>query len=357
MINDILDYTQISNGKLRLDFEYFSVLDAVKDVSKIIKFQAKKKGLAFKIESQLDPSSKRDTMIRSDQNRLKQVLLNLLGNALKFTQSGEIAIILSKRLNFIGLEKFENIRIEVKDTGSGIKKDDIPRLFKIFGKIEENNQKKVNMNGVGLGLAISQSLVKMLNDNIPGAEIQVESVHGVGSKFYFELFSRENEDIYLEKEIKTNSVKAFPEKFSKTFTVKKLDEYSDLKNKILVVDDDQINILVASSYLKEFKQFEFNVCYNGKEALEKFKEQYRKGNLSKLILMDCNMPVMDGFEATKRIRKFINKYNLPKVTIVAVTANVSTSDFEYCFKAGMDEYLSKPYTKIDLKNVLDKYNL
>ena len=178
MINDILDLTQITNGKLRLNIINFNVADCIKDLSKLIKFQAKRKGLQFEFHNKLDPKRQ---MINSDPNRLKQIILNLLGNALKFTEKGAVTIVLEKALQ-------GEVTNSVKDSGCGIKKEDIPRLFNLFGKLESKESLKVNQAGIGLGLAISQSLTKLLNMNRPGAEITVQSEFGKGSVFAFDLY-------------------------------------------------------------------------------------------------------------------------------------------------------------------------
>jgi signal transduction histidine kinase len=177
VINDILDYSQISNGKIRLNCESFSIWETMKDVTKLIKFQAKEKGLDFKLENHIEvKEEKRQYLVDSDPNRLKQVLLNLLGNALKFTSQGSIRVILESEP--------DRYIIKVIDTGMGIKEEDQKKLFKLFGKLEDEKSMEVNKSGVGLGLAISQSLVKILNNNHEDAEIKVISEINKGSCFY-----------------------------------------------------------------------------------------------------------------------------------------------------------------------------
>jgi CheY-like chemotaxis protein len=357
MINDILDFSQISNGSLRLNYEDFSLVNMIKDISKLIKFQAKNKGLKFIFRNNIEPIDQIARII-SDQNRLKQVILNLLGNALKFTQSGLIEISVSKAK---GNEK--KFLIEVRDTGCGIADEDKPKLFQLFGKLEKPDQIQNNPTGVGLGLAISQNLVRLMNNNVPDEEIKVVSEVGSGSCFYFNIISQETFDGRNSLEIP--SERSFDEnnlEFSKfgdpngDSVNQSVEKSKDKKvTKILVVDDDQINIMVMNTYLKSFDSFKFDCVFNGKQALEKLEAQAANRFFYDLIIMDCNMPVMDGFQATRRIRKMVNDGILPDITIIASTANTSPTDYEQCFLAGMNDYISKPFSKDDLKSILSKW--
>ena len=359
MINDFLDVSQISNGSLRLNYEEFSLVNMIKDVSKLIKFQAKNKGLKFIFSNNIDPSDPLGKII-SDQNRLKQVILNLLGNALKFTQSGSIKITVSKAKGAGDDEK--KYLIEVEDTGNGIAPEDKSKLFQLFGKLDNPDHIRNNPTGVGLGLAISQNLVRIMNNHLPEEEIKVTSELGTGSCFYFNIISQGT--IFGECSLEIASEKPFRESYLN------ISKYSDnigriLENsnesfrdikikKILVVDDDQINIMVMNAYLNAFS-CKFDCVFNGKQAIEKIESQAKSQFFYDIIIMDCNMPVMDGFQATRKIRKLVADGILPDITIIASTANTSPKDYESCFLAGMNDYISKHFSKDDLTSILAKW--
>jgi CheY-like chemotaxis protein len=381
MINDILDFSQISNGKLRLNYINFPVGAVVKEVTKLIKFQAKKKGLKFEFVNKLFTSDKStDMTICSDPNRLKQILLNLLGNALKFTSAGFLRITIERISEGI-------VHFQVDDSGCGIKKEDIGKLFRLFGKLETDESMNVNQTGVGLGLAISQSLVRLLNRNMPDSEIKVHSELGKGSSFFFRLISKEKERMHTRNQARLRQEsKIYDDKarlFSEEDLIEEDEEYMIEKSginsasrslnfvgsflgklqengsqvpvhrRILIVDDDQINILVATNYLQQYPNFLFEVAYNGAEAVETVVKTARQKIYFDAILMDCNMPVLDGFEATKRILDLVQKEVIPYVPIIAATANASQNDYENCFKAGMIEYISKPFKRQELFNKLN----
>ena len=381
MINDILDFSQISNGKLRLNHVNFPVGSVVKEVTKLIKFQAKKKGLRFEFINQLFTSDKSaDMTICSDPNRLKQILLNLLGNALKFTSSGYIRITIKRVCEGV-------VHFQVDDSGCGIRKEDLGKLFRLFGKLESDESLTVNQTGVGLGLAISQSLVQLLNKNSPEGVIKVDSEFGKGSSFFFQLISyqkelklvkykankaQESDNIYpsenvFDEENGEDNHDDLKENIEINRTSLSLinggslwAKHSEMKTqtplirRILVVDDDQINILVASNYLIQLRHFVFEVAYNGAEAVTKVEQSANNKDYYDAILMDCNMPIMDGFEATRRILDIVKKKEIPFVPIIAATSNASQNDYENCFKAGMIEYISKPFKRQELFNKLNK---
>ena len=372
MINDILDFSQISNGKLRLSFSYFSLWTVIKDISKLIKFQAKEKGLEFILEKD---SERDDYMIYSDQNRIKQVLLNLLGNALKFTKKGFLKVKIAEKETKKNSKGSENSRntatpvyiVQVQDSGVGIKPADQAKLFKVFGKIDSRENKEINPGGIGLGLAISQSLIRVLNDYRKEAEITVVSELGKGSTFQFLLHSNEIQQTLATTEAKSKRFPSLEEiniirdtivakkKRNISLNISSEARFQNSYVNILVVDDDQINLLVASAYLKGLKGVMFQTAFNGQDALEKIVECSNKLNQFDLILMDCNMPVLDGFAATKLIQKYFRSQRLKEPLIIACTANASEADFNLCFECGMNDYLLKPYTKLELVEKIQTY--
>ncbi len=360
----------------------FNLEDALHDIYKLIKFQAKKKGLEISIENKF--TSKSECMIYSDSNRIKQIILNLLGNSLKFTEKGFIKIILEpiksieegNTISKQGNNLRRSVKVSVQDTGMGIKKEDIPHLFQFFGKLKNSQSQKANQTGVGLGLAISQNLVKILNNYQSEALISVESVYGHGSLFSFIINPFENNLPSNQKAqaTPTRNDTMQLDYTSRTWTedeiiiihppppmkskpqLSKIFAQGKLKKNLLLVDDDQINILVLSKFVGLFEDCSFDVAFNGRDAVELVKQKASAGLFYDLIFMDCNMPVMDGFEASTLILEMNREKIIKDVVIVATTANVSPIDHENCFKCGMLDYLTKPFTKNQLREKIDKYS-
>lgn len=360
----------------------------------MLKFQAKNKGIRLesvnklrknKSETTAESNAKPSTadMIRSDPNRLRQVLLNLVGNALKFTQSGFVRVTVEEVLDSGAMsEEIEQketlacVQFKVEDSGCGIKPEDLPKLFHLFGKLENKESRKVNQTGVGLGLAISQNLVRCLNQNKENEEIKVESKFGAGSKFYFNLHCMAHE----ENQRDINALSEGWEEMSTRLDVvglRKCHEQTmaasipcmkitkigrNSKNKaclrrknVLLVDDDQINILVLSKYFSSFVDCSYDVAFNGLEAVDLIVKKSKNNEFYDVILMDCNMPVMDGFEATRQIKSLINQHLIPKVVVIASTANVSASDRKECYECGMSDVITKPFTRKQVRSKLDEW--
>jgi signal transduction histidine kinase len=401
MINDILDMSMLGRGKLRLNYENVHVKNLIDDCFKLLAVQSAPKGINLIFIDNIKNDANR--IIRTDGNRLRQILTNLIGNATKFTRQGSVTVRISEEVepNFysvfhshvdpqniennsanISLEEFninyneksikQGILIEVIDTGIGIKPEHIASLFKLFGRLsqEDNN---VNKHGVGLGLAISQSLVRSLNGQLPGGEIKVESEEGKGSRFFFPLFITNFESSIINLERRwgnSRHISPFP---NKSFILRRKKQFSSFNDgdpesaflvckkilkKILVVDDDQINLLVANSYLRTFEDYDIilRTAINGSEAVEIVCGDNEAGEPFDIILMDCNMPIMDGFEASRILKKKMSMGLISYAPIVAITANVGLADKEKCLEAGMDEFLSKPYKKIDLLTKIRKFS-
>lgn len=220
-----------------------------------------------------------------------------------------------------------------------------------------------------MGLAISQSLVGVLNNHREGTEIKIDSEPGVGSTFQFLLFScsLENKSTIMISSAKSLSVEAINEVKSSISPNRKLNlegNISEIKTnrasskanlEILIVDDDQINILVLTAFLKGVQGVTFKVANNGCEAVDIFEKNSASGDLINIILMDCNMPGLNGYQATRRIKEIAAARNIEEPWIIACTANASETDFRLCFESGMKDYLSKPFTKKDLVFKLDSY--
>ncbi len=309
IINDILDFSKIEAGKLELENIQFNLSKVINDVKNIIELKAQEKGLTFNIKTQ-----NIDINLVGDPLRLGQILLNLCTNAIKFTEVGKIELSILK----IG-DKF---RFEISDTGIGISQEQIDKLFQPFQQADNTTTRK--FGGTGLGLVICKKLLDLMN-----GEIFIESKIGMGSKFIFEVELKESANVDSKK-IECSSLKS---------------EVLNLAgSRILLVEDNIINQEIILGIL-EFAKLNIDVANNGKDGFEKFNNKFYE-----LILMDIQMPMMDGYEATKLIRE-VDK-NIP---IIALSANAMKSDIEKSINLGMNEHLNKPIEPEKLFEVLLKY--
>ena len=352
LINDILDFSQISYKKLRMNIGRIKILDLISEIYDLMKLQAKQKKINFSREIFLDHRE----IIYSDPIRIKQILLNLLGNAIKYTNEGGSII-----LKVEGLIENDDlsIRFSIIDTGIGIKADEIGKLFVLFGKLKQENP-EINKTGIGFGLTLSQNLAKMLYSG-KDAGISVESEDGKGSTFSFKvnIGKKELEDFSFIEE------KSMPEINEKMLgNIKRYESCGIIEEKlsskhesaksliipkkILVVDDDPVNVMILEKYLQFFKLDYFSAT-NGLEAVNFIENEVIQNNKEiSAILMDCNMPILDGFKATERIIELLKKNKKNHIPIIAITANVSNADVDLCFKSGMIKFLAKPVKRKDL---------
>lgn len=316
IINDILDYSKIEAGKVKFEKINFSLTRIIRGIHKTLAATAEKKNINFQYTIQ---EGIPETYI-GDPVRLSQIILNLAGNAIKFTEAGRVDIRISQ-------SKIENgkatLNFAVEDTGIGIpdKKQKI-----IFDSFSQANSKTTRLyGGTGLGLAITRQLLEM-----QGSKIELTSVEGEGSTFYFQL---------------TLPVGTAMNK--KTVSNRQTQSFSS-DNKVLLVDDNAINVVIAKRFLNKWK-LEVDVATNGQEAVDMVsKTDYG------LVLMDISMPIMDGYEATKIIRNMeADKYQL--LPIVALTASVFDALKYQAIEVGMNDYLSKPFKPQALYNMIEKY--
>ena len=315
IINDILDFSKIDSGKLELDKIKF---DPVKEFSPVINLfsaKANEKGINF-IVSLGDDIPK---VIKTDPLRIKQIIANLLSNSIKFTPEGRNVKI---KIDF----KNDLLNIIVKDGGIGIKKEKFKNIFNSFSQQDTSTTR--NYGGTGLGLTISSRLVELL-----GGKLNVKSIESVGSKFYFSIKVEICDETELPKEQDTNNEESFEK----------------LKCHLLVVEDNKSNQILLKVILKKLN-ITFDIANDGIEAIEAF-----KANQYDLILMDENMPNMNGTEAAKKIIEYEKEYNMVHTPIVALTANALKGDREKFIEAGMDEYLTKPIDKNKLIQILKKF--
>ncbi len=325
IINDILDFSKIESGKLELDIKEYDIVSIVTQVMDLVKYDSNIK----KIELNLNINSNVPKYVFTDSIRLRQILVNLLSNAVKFTQRGEVSLMIEslKKVN----EEEYLLRFAVKDTGIGIEKDYQGKIFSAFSQGDNSTTRR--FGGTGLGLTISNQLLALMD-----SKLQLESEFGKGSKFFFDIVCKASNETIV-KEIET---------FEVTINNDKLDAYGQENFKILIVEDNKINMLLAKTLVKKIlPNGTIYEAINGKEAVDKY--DILKPDL---ILMDVQMPVMNGYEATKEIRKHKKGKHIP---IIALTAGTIVGEREKCLDAGMNDYASKPIVKEVLESMISKW--
>ncbi|MEK4512738.1 hybrid sensor histidine kinase/response regulator [Paenibacillus anaericanus] len=319
VINDILDFTKMESGKMELEESPFDLRLGIQEVFHLFSMDEKRKGLEmlYFIEENIP------TVLYGDMSRLRQVLINLIANAIKFTDQGGVYLVVSSQV-----DEDNNLVLEftVKDTGIGIAHDKIDRLFKPFSQLDSSMTRKYG--GTGLGLAICQTLVHMM-----GGTIRVEPMEEQGATFVFDITVRQYEEV---EETLPTSTQLLPTNISV------------VTERILVVDDHHINQRLMVSMLRKLG-YHCDIAEDGKQAVE----MVQNSEGYDFIFMDLQMPVMDGLEATLRIRE--GEENEEKAKIIAMTANVMDGIKSKCLLTGMDDYISKPIQLSSLKNILGKY--
>ena len=323
IIDDVLDYSKIEAEKIIIENKPFKIEDVINEVRGLFYISVKQKNL--EISYNIDKECSR--VIYGDSVRLRQILANLIGNAIKFTNEGGITVNVKAENIDNNLIQFE---FEVKDTGIGIPKSRQNELFQRFNQLDITYTKKYK--GTGLGLAISKGLVEQM-----GGKIWVESDENVGSKFFFTFMGK------TSCETSENGIVR-----NEGSDVMKFNNISNGNKKILVVEDDQVSRYFISNIIDK-SGFEVVSAINGEEALN----ICRREKLN-LILMDIQMPIMDGISATKLIRQYEEKSRM-HIPIIAMTAYALKGDRERCFEAGMDDYISKPIDLEELNRVIDKW--
>ncbi|TGK95973.1 response regulator [Leptospira brenneri] len=322
IINDILDLSRIESGKFEMEHIHFSIRNLMSETISLFYMKAKAKGIdiEFHVEDGIAES------IAGDSTRLQQVLINLLGNAMKFTEKGKITVTTSL------CENKKNLKISVSDTGIGIPKEKLTSIFESFTQVDSSTTRKYG--GTGLGLTITKKLIQLM-----GGDIYVMSQVGVGSDFIFEIpydgFTKRISGLnqhWLNLELPE------PENFPTC--------------KVLLAEDSEENIFIIKTFFRKYP-IEIVTAYNGRQALENFKSQKFD-----IILMDMQMPEMDGLEATREIRK-IEIANQTTATnaipIIAISANVQKEDISKSFLAGITSYLSKPVRKHEILKLMYFY--
>jgi len=323
LVGDILDLSKIEAGKIAFESLDFDLRRTVEDAAEIWRVQANAKGLAFGIR--IDPET--PALLRGDPNRLRQVLNNLTANAIKFTGRGEVALHVEPASEDGGKV---TVRFAVADTGIGIRPDQAAALFSPFVQADISTTRIYG--GTGLGLAICKQLVELM-----GGQIGIESREGEGSTFWFTAVFERPPEAVLGSSAELASA-SLPKSAGQRIGAR-----DDAR--ILIADDSSTNQTLALAQL-EALGYRAGTAANGAEAVEAL----RQGGYD-LVLMDCEMPLMDGYEATRRIRESGN----PRVPVIAVTAYASPDDRHRCIRVGMDDVLSKPVDLQRLTEVLAKW--
>lgn len=331
IINDILDFSKIESGKMELSYGAYQFSSVLNDVSNMIFFKAKEKDLTFIV----DVDETLPDGLYGDEVRIRQVITNLLNNAVKYTKQGSISLtVRGEKAADQGEDEYVDLRISVKDTGIGIKQEDIDKLFTKFQRVDLNNNSTVE--GTGLGLAITRSLLEMM-----GGNIRVESEYGVGSEFCILL---------PQKIVAKDPIGDFQSRFKENVQNSKAYEetFRAPEAHILIVDDTKMNLKVALGLLKN-TEMQIDTANSGEEALG-----LAKANAYDVILMDQRMPKMDGSECLKQIRRQDGGANLD-TPIICLTADAVVGAKERYLSEGFTDYLTKPVDSRALEQMLMKY--
>lgn len=314
LVNDVLDFSKAESGRMVFETVDFDLVSLLQDHVKSARLGARQKGIQLRLET--DPRI--PSVMRGDPGRLRQVVANLVGNAIKFTNQGAVTVTVT-RMDTGG--EVAELRFEVADTGIGISASAIPQLFQEFVQADVSTTRQYG--GTGLGLSISKQLVEKM-----GGEIQVESALGEGSKFSFTL--KLPIGATLSRGPTPSDSRGLPT--------------GDRSWRILVAEDNQINQIIVVRMLERLGA-QVDIVMNGQEAVD----QIGQKNYD-LILMDCQMPVMDGYDATRKIRSTGRA-----IPIVAMTANALAGDREKALEAGMNDYITKPLDKEIMREVLTRW--
>ena len=319
ILNDILDFSKIESGNVQLELDYFNLSEVIENIAMLFTEEVRRKALTFTI---IEPSHL-NVLLKGDALRLKQILINLINNSAKFTQKGFVKLEISVISQH---EKEIQLQFAVKDSGIGMTEEQQKMLFHSFSQADASISRR--FGGSGLGLVISQKFVELM-----GGKITCKSTPEVGSEFFFTLSF---ETATLGKISETRI--AHPVK--KTLAQRLAEAAESLQNvRVLLVEDTPLNQQVASEFLRNAK-LEVTVADNGQEALALLEH-----NTFDVILMDVQMPVMDGFEATKIIRENAQFAELP---IIAMSAGVTLDEQEKCQHVGMSDFIAKPINPVQM---------
>jgi signal transduction histidine kinase/CheY-like chemotaxis protein len=316
LVNDILDFSKIEAGQLPLEDISFDVALLLREVKEMLGYKAQQRGLPLL----LDLPSELPLRYRGDPNRIKQVILNLVGNAIKFTHEGQVT--LHARAKVLDEER-SLVEIAVEDTGIGIPEEQLDRVFEAFTQADASTTRRYG--GTGLGLAISSRLARLM-----GGELRLESTVGQGSTFTLGLV--------LKNAVRRTSIPA----------PREVHEASRYQGRVLLVEDNVDTQSLADEMLRRMG-CAVDLVNDGAQALDRLeRERYD------LVLMDCHMPNLNGYDATREIRRREAEHGA-HTTIVALSASVLPEERARCAEVGMDDYVAKPFTNRDLERVLQRW--
>ncbi len=323
LINNILDFSKIESGHMDLELQPFSLHACIEEVNELLNPKATEKGivLAGMVSAQVPP------LIMGDSTRVRQILVNLVSNAIKFTNVGEVTVRASARPDESAGPEQLMVTITVADTGIGIPENRMDRLFRPFSQLDASTTRR--FGGTGLGLAISRRLSELM-----GGSITVQSKVGVGSSFRVTFRTSVVAESSSHQIVSKNNTQEDRPKLAKL----------GRPMRVLLAEDHQVNQQVAMRMLEKIGYYA-DLASNGKEVIAAM--HHRDYDV---VLMDVQMPDMDGLDATRRLRAMLPEHRQPY--IIAVTANAMTGDREVCLAAGMDDYISKPMLRADLEAAL-----
>jgi signal transduction histidine kinase len=320
LLNDVLDISKIEAGRLSVEYVRMDLIGCVRDVVSLFEPQMREKGLGFSMEC--DPEVPRRLI--SDPARVRQIVLNMVANAIKFTARGSVRVELKVTQR---LYDMVTVRIAVQDTGVGIPARAQPLLFQKFVQADSSTTR--TFEGSGLGLAISRGIAELL-----GGTMSFTSVEGIGSTFWCEIpFGLRDPNTMTPVQIDVGPLPV-------------------LNARVLVAEDNAVNQKVICTLLQKLGQRP-EVATNGRLAYELWKQRAEGDDRFNIVLMDCLMPEMDGYAATKLIRAHSPAGE--RIPVIAVTANAMHGNRETCLAAGMDDYIAKPIRELDLRRVLARW--
>ena len=321
IINDILDVSKIESGKMKIVEQSYQIEDLLHSLVSMTKMRSKGANLNFEVEI----DEKLPKVMYGDESKIKQVLLNLLSNVVKYTEKGGFSL---KVLRLDSSDEICRIYFAVEDTGVGVKKENIEKLFSAFERLDEKRNSAIQ--GTGLGLNISKQFVSLM-----GGDLKCESEYGKGSIFFFELNQRiiDNTPIgYFDQDKIVIDETEYKPRF-----------YAP-KAKVLVVDDNEMNLMVIKGLLRD-TGCELTLVTSGRECIDKIKDYDFD-----LVLLDHMMPEMDGLQTLNEIRKIA-----PGMVVIALTANAAENGREFYRGVGFQDYLAKPVQGINLEEMIQKY--
>jgi len=320
LLNDILDFSKIEAGKLELETIAFDLKGLIKELLVLLEQKAREREIELKAEI----DEKLPVLIKGDSVRIRQILANLLTNAIKFTEKGKVTV---KLVVIEESDKSVRLRFEVVDTGIGISEEAQRKLFNSFTQADGSTTRKYG--GTGLGLTIVRQLVTMMR-----GRLGVDSKEGEGACFWVEIRFEVTEQKQAKEQADHEATMA-----SVSFS-----------GNALLVEDNPVNQVVASKMLEKIG-LSYELVNNGEEAIDRLREAHDFN----LVLMDCQMPVMDGYVATEALRSYEAEQSLQRLPVIAMTANAMEGDRDKCLAAGMDDYVAKPVKLQALKETIARW--